>query len=190
MSQAPLRVAVTVRPARRDELAEVVQVLGAAYETFRGCFPPAIFETYLQDVRNVEARLVHGEMVVAEQGLQIVGAVTFYPDASCDHGSFPAAWAGFRALGVHPAARGLGLGRRLSTWCIDAARRNGAPTVAIHTHPNLVAASRIYRELGFRRCPEFDFSAAESLRLDPARGDMQILAYRLDLKTSNAAREG
>ena len=181
MPQARLRLAVAVRHANRDELAEVVQVLGAAYQTFRDCFPPKIFEAYLKDVLDVEARLAHGEILVAEHGRQIVGAVTFYSDISREHREFPQGWAGFRALGVHPAARGLGLGRRLSVACIDAARRGGARTVAIHSHPKLIAASRIYRDLGFRRAPEFDFSAAEVLGLDPADGDTLVLAYRLDL---------
>jgi GNAT superfamily N-acetyltransferase len=173
---------VLIRQARRGELDAVAALIVAAYEPYRDGFPPVIFAHYLENLRDVATRFDHGQLLVAELGDgRLAGTITFYPDASREELGFPAAWAGFRALGVHPSARGLGLGRRLSDWCVAEARRGDAKTVGIHTQPKLVEASRIYERMGFRRCPEFDFSAATVLGLDPAEADLQVLAYRLDL---------
>lgn len=182
--------AVVIRPARRRELEAVAALIGAAYEPYRDAFPAAVFAAYLEDLRDVGTRYEEGELLVAELAGGLAGTITFYPDASREALGFPERWAGFRALGVHPQARGRGLGRRLSAWCVEAARRCGAPTVGIHTQPRLVEACRIYEGMGFRRCPEFDFSAAAVLGLDPAEADLTVLAYRLDLEPSGNSRAG
>jgi GNAT superfamily N-acetyltransferase len=180
----------SIRPAARWELPQIADMIAAAYEPYRDAFPPRIFAGYLQDLRDVESRYAHGRLLVAELGGQLAGTVTFYPQASREGLGFPDAWAGFRALGVLPSARGRGLGRLLSAWCVEAARRGGAPTVGIHTQPKLVEACRIYEQMGFRRCPEFDFSAADALRLDPGEADLKVLAFKLDLRPQTPAPRG
>jgi GNAT superfamily N-acetyltransferase len=175
-------VTALIRPARRAELDAVAALTVAAYEPYRAGFPPAIFAGYLENLRDVATRYAQGQLLVAElSDGRLVGTITYYPDASREALGFPEDWAGFRALGVHPSARGLGLGRRLSDWCVAEARRGGAEVVGIHTQPKLVEACQIYERMGFRRCPEFDFSAAGVLGVDPAEADLQVLAYRLDL---------
>jgi GNAT superfamily N-acetyltransferase len=56
-----------------------------------------------------------------------------------------------RLLIIHPKARGMGLGRRLTRACIAFARRVGYGKMVLWTQSHLAAARAIYQDEGFRR---------------------------------------
>jgi GNAT superfamily N-acetyltransferase len=169
-----------VRPARPSDLPAARRVLLAAYREYAATLPPAVFGRYLTDILDVESRAGSGEVLVAEHGGWVVGTVTYYPDAADEGFGWPAGWAGLRALGVEPRARGLGIGRALLEACLERALAAGAPVICLHTAEFMTAAVAIYEAAGFRRDPADDFDAAGRLALEGVR-PVPILAYRLDL---------
>jgi GNAT superfamily N-acetyltransferase len=169
-----------VRPAGPSDLPAARRVLLAAYQEYAATLPPAVFGRYLTDILDVESRAGTGQVLVAEHGGRVVGTVTYYPEAGDEGFGWPAGWAGLRALGVEPRARGLGIGRALLEACLARALAAGAPVICLHTAEFMTAAVAIYEAAGFRRDPANDFDAAGRLALGGVQ-PVPILAYRLDL---------
>jgi ribosomal protein S18 acetylase RimI-like enzyme len=182
---------VAIREANDSEIEPVIALLRRANAEFEVLTPPSFFRAYLENVLDVWSRREDSELLVAElpDSGRIVGAITFYPDASREGWGWPPGWAGIRAVAVEPQARGLGVGRRLAEACIDRARVVGAPTVCLHTAAFMKAAIRMYEGVGFRRAPEYDRNA-DAMVGSSARGPSVVaLAYRLDLEPIGGGRE-
>ena len=171
-------VVANVRDARSEELDQVASLMRDAYQEYRASFPAQVWEGYLRDIMDVRSRIGISELIVAEQmspegGGRLVGAVTFYPDASLsERESWPSGWAGLRLLAVHPEARGLGIGRILMDECLRRSRQLGVPTLGLHTTEMMSVARGMYERMGFVRVPEFDFHPTPQI---------VVVAYRLDL---------
>ena len=164
-----------IRPARPDD-EQALQAVDAVAWDRTSLFPSVLAragtEPFFADDHPPEAHLV------AERAGRVVGAVTWYGDA--EGLGWPSGWAGLRALGVDPAARGHGVGRALVEACRRWALAAGAPVLCLHTAGFMAAAVALYEAMGFRRDPSFDFEATSRLRVGGIQ-PVRILAYRLDL---------
>ena len=72
-----------------------------------------------------------------------------------------------KRLYVRPQYRGTQLGRQLAERAIVFARGAGYRSMVLDTLPQMVAATRLYRELGFVRCaPYYDNTPVNSACLE------------------------
>ena len=89
------------------------------------------------------------ELIVGAVDGLLAGAVGYVAPFAPRVAAFPPDWALLRLLSVAPAARGHGLGRRLTEECIVRARRDRASAIGLHTSPVMQVALPLYRRLGF-----------------------------------------
>jgi ribosomal protein S18 acetylase RimI-like enzyme len=86
-----------------------------------------------------------GQIFVAVRSAEVVGTCAIVPlqDGTCE----------LVKLAVSPAARGLGIGRRLVKACLDYAREKGLSRVVLLSNSQLRPAIHLYQALGFRHRP-------------------------------------
>jgi GNAT superfamily N-acetyltransferase len=169
-----------VREADHFEYEAVRDVIVAAYHEYATVLPPVVFDGYLANLLDLDARAGDSRLLVVERAGRIVGTVTFFEDAAREGLGWPSGWAGLRALAVDPVARGLGIGRMLMDACRDRAHAAGATVLCLHTASFMAAAVAIYEAMGFERVPAFDFTPSDSLGVE-LETDVRVAAYRLDL---------
>jgi GNAT superfamily N-acetyltransferase len=176
-----LRPDPVVRPAAEPELDAVAALFAPGLAPYRGTDADPLLDSYLAELRDVRSRFDVAEVYVALHEAQLVGSVSFYRDVRLEGwSSFPGGWAGFRALVVHPDARGTGVGKALLQTCIARTRTIGAPVLGLHTIELLADAVRLYERLGFVRCQEYDLRAADVFP-GAYTGAMVGLAYRFEV---------
>jgi ribosomal protein S18 acetylase RimI-like enzyme len=100
-------------------------------------------------VGNMAALAADSQIIVAETDGAIRGVVAYIAPGKHKSTVFPAEWSVIRRLGVEPAYRGQGIGRRLTEECISRALRDGADAVALHTNPVMEVALAMYLRMGF-----------------------------------------
>jgi ribosomal protein S18 acetylase RimI-like enzyme len=123
-------------------------------------------------LRRVGDRAAQTEMVVAEAGGRLVGAVALVPEPNEQSSIAQGNEAEVRGLVVAPEAQGQGVGAALLEWCIEGARARGRDRLVLLTMPWMAAAQRLYERRGFRRTPERDWTP---------RPGFDCRAYVLDL---------
>ena len=118
----------------------------------------APFATHYSDWPAMAAHLAKmsvladsGEIIVAETGDRIAGAVAYIPPNAPKAAFFEAAWPIIRMLVVDPAFRGKRIGRLLTDECLTRATRDGARVIALHTSPIMTVALPMYLRLGFAK---------------------------------------
>jgi DNA-binding MarR family transcriptional regulator/GNAT superfamily N-acetyltransferase len=175
----PEQRAVTLRPLAAGDLGWVLQRHGTVYAAEFGW--DASFEDFCAQIIGEYPALRdrfpgRAEGWIAEVNGVPAGSVFCVPDrepASAESGGAEPGGteagrgvaggeprARLRLLLVEPWARGLGLGTRLVSQCLDFARQAGYADIVLLTYDQLAAARRIYRAAGFtldREHPEDAF---------------------------------
>ncbi len=140
--------AITIRAARRDDVAAIVAMLaddhlGRARERVEDPLPPSYDAAFARIEASPLIRLV-----VAQAGDGVVGCLQLcmLPGLSSQGGT--------RALiedvRVASHCRSRGIGEQLVQWAIAEAKANGCGLVELLTHQSRVDAQRFYARLGFQ----------------------------------------
>jgi len=139
--------AVTIRRARRDDVAAIVAMLaddplGSARERIEDPLPPSYFRAFEAVEKDPNIQLV-----VAEAGGTVVGCLQLciLPGLS----SQGASRALIEDVRVATHCRGRGIGEQLVQWAVAEARAKGCRLVELLTHNSRVDAQRFYKRLGF-----------------------------------------
>lgn len=139
-----------VRDYSKVDAEAVNAVALAAFAQYEGVYSD--WETLTRAVGAMAALAESGRIFVAEDPAgKIVGAVAYVgPNSGPRAEFFEPEWPIVRMLVVDPAARGKGIGRRLTQACIDRALSDGAAAIALHTSPAMEVALALYLRMGFR----------------------------------------
>ncbi len=133
---------IRLRAPRAGDMGRVVQLHGELYAKefgYDSTFEALVAEIVAGFVRHFRPR--RERCWIAERRGEVVGSV-FLVRAS------PTV-AKLRLLIIHPSARGIGLGRRLTQACIRYARRAGYRRLRLWTQSHLAAARAIYQSQDF-----------------------------------------
>lgn len=134
-----------------DEEA-IVRVALAAFAEFEPHFSD--WPLFNANVAKMPLLIKTGEIIVAEDGGEIVGAVAYVGPKAPKPAFFDPAWPIIRMLVVDPVARGKGIGRQLTEECLRRAERDQAGVIALHTTPIMTVALPMYLRMGFARVRE------------------------------------
>src|SRR4051812_49023220 len=138
-------VSIAVADARQPEAQACLAAYAAELdERFESGFDPACsIPAEPEDLAPPSGLLLvatlHGEPVGC-------GALRFHGDAPAE----------IKRMWVSPAARGLGLGRRLLAELEERARASGVRVLHLETNGSLVEAIAMYRSAGYREVPAFN----------------------------------
>lgn len=138
-----------LRDFERPDTQRINELAVIAFEQFEDAYTDwPVFRSKISMMSGLDGT---GEIIVAERGAEIVGAVAYIGPGKEKASFFRAEWPVMRMLVVAPEARGQGVGRALAEECLARARRDGADCFALHTSELMHVALPMYQRMGFRR---------------------------------------
>jgi len=138
---------IIVRDFREADAIQLNDVALAAFLQFENQYSD--WPAMANGVSKMSELAESGEIIVAEDDARIVGGVVYVSGGKPKAAYFDQSWPIIRMLVVTPAGRGRGIGRRLTEECIERARRDRAPLIALHTTPIMTVAQPMYLRMGF-----------------------------------------
>lgn len=129
--------------------AAVGCLLLEAYADYAERMGPDAWARMSDGLVRAAGRLSGAEIVGVRAPAGLDAVVFYFPPGRSDGKIFPREWASLRLLGVVQSARGRGLSRRLTEWCIARARQQGAAEIGLHTSEAMTTARGLYERMGF-----------------------------------------
>ena len=145
----PAASQITLRPARRDDVADIIGMLsddhlGRARERLETPLPQVYYDAFarLSSDPNIQ-------LMVAEEGGNVVGCLQLciLPGLSSQGASRGL----IEDVRVASDRRSRGIGEQLVQWAVAEAKARGCKLVELLTHQTRVDAQRFYERLGFAK---------------------------------------
>ena len=140
---------ISLRPARRDDVAAIIAMLAddhlsRARERLEQSLPTLYYDAF---ERVTSDQNIH--LMVAEEGGKVAGCVQLciLPGLSSQGASRGL----IEDVRVACDRRSRGIGEKLVQWALEEARGKGCKLVELLTHHTRVDAQRFYERLGFSR---------------------------------------
>lgn len=165
---------IVIRPVAPGEYEALGEITAQAYLQ-DGLLTFGESDWYLDKLKDVAKRAAEADVLVATQGGQLLGGVTYVPSGGPMADLARPGEAEIRMLAVDRAARGRGAGEALVRACVDRARATeGCTGIVLSTQPIMHAAHRIYERTGFVRAPGRDWKPIAGV-------DFKLITYELTL---------
>lgn len=140
---------LNVRPVQPSDNAPLAKVIRDTLTEFKANHPGTVYYDPSTDHLYELFREPGSIYYVATIGSTIVGGVGIYPTAG-----LPAGTCELVKMYLVPAARGIGLGKRLIEKAINFASEQGYNQVYLETMPELSQAMKVYEKFGFTYLPK------------------------------------
>lgn len=163
-----------LEPATANDLPAIAALNLAAYAEFATQVGEAAWAAMRRNLMAVAEVAGRAEFWVARDGDRLVGSVAYGAAGRNNPAIFPPDWAAVLLLAVDPAARGRGIGRRLTEMCVSRARDDGTTVIGLFTSEAMSPAQHLYETLGFVRHAELP--RRHGLRYWLFKRDLQSLA--------------
>jgi ribosomal protein S18 acetylase RimI-like enzyme len=155
---------IEIREAKPEEYAAIGQLTVQVYQQLPGMPGTDAMPDYYKMLANVAGRLIDPSVkviVASTLDSNVLGTVTYYGNMEYygSGGSAPKEKqaSGIRLLAVDMQARGQGLGRKLTEYCIHLAQQSDQQQVILHTTKAMLQAWELYERMGFKPSPDLDF---------------------------------
>ena len=110
----------------------------------------------LSDDKTYTELLDNSACIVCTVGLDKIVGMAFLVPSGNPTDIYDTSWSYIRFVSVDPNFGGQGIGRKLTTMCIDTAKQNGEQIIALHTSELMDKARHIYESIGFTILKEID----------------------------------
>jgi ribosomal protein S18 acetylase RimI-like enzyme len=144
-------VPIVIRHALDSQYDEVASLNVEAFREYAQALAPGDWVIMQANLLKVPEMAKRGKLMVAQQDELVVGAIVYCAPGTSDERIFQREWASLRLLAVLPQHRGQGIGRQLTLACIQQSKQDKAAVIALHTSELMVAARRMYEQLGFQQ---------------------------------------
>jgi len=172
------QIKYNIREALSHEHESLGQIMVKVYSQLDGFPSPEEQPQYYHKLANIGdlTKKPSTKIIVAiSPEEQIMGGLVYFSDMKY-YGSGGTATSqphacGFRLLAVDAAARGLGIGKALTQYCLDLAKEENQKEMIIHSTKSMQVAWKMYEKIGFIRSEDLDFM----------QGELQVYGFRLTI---------
>lgn len=139
---------VTIRAIEQRDNETLAFIIRSVLTEFGAARPGTVYFDPTTDDLYTLFRKKNAAYFIAQKEQRLLGGAGVYPTAGLPEGCCELV-----KLYLLPAARGLGLGKKLMQQCFDAAKKAGFTSMYLETLPELNLAVGLYEKMGFTYLP-------------------------------------